>query len=142
MCPVNACTELEVFHSVNIHELGDQSVSIGCEDQLYTSGCAEERSVECCATRLVFHESQVVSTSSLLSSAPPSPQTLLTETDAAVFEPRTLFTILQSADQLVKFKTSFSAKWSKLMRLSECAVWWPLCAHRTRTSAGGTCGYQ
>ena len=91
------------------HELGNQNVASECEDQVLTSDCAEERSVERSATHLVFHESSRVNVSvALLCSTPPS---FFKGTDAspqsnasipAVLEPRTSVSILGSADQTVQ----------------------------------------
>ena len=62
-CPRKHC-ELSTFYSVNtgdvsneLHDLGNQDVASGCDDQLFTSDYAEQRSVERCATRLVSPKS-------------------------------------------------------------------------------------
>ena len=66
-CPVYECVELQILYSVNIidvtnelHHLDNQDVVNECENQLFYIGFAEKRSVERCATRLVFCESSRV----------------------------------------------------------------------------------
>ena len=90
---------------------------------------------------VLYFMNQVMCTSSLICSPPPSPYTLFMEqmrhhsrTNAssdAVLKPRMLFSILERADQKVQFV--FTTKCSTLGKLSDCAVWWQPHVRRTHT---------